>query len=328
MSGIHLSNATFLVALFAYFAVMVASFGLLAYGKDVWRRVAVGVCAFGVVAHAASLLAITFALHRAPWGSMYEFTSASGLVIMATTLGLILWRRTHAVLTGFLAGFSTLLMGAGWMVYSEPGPLQPALRSNWLTFHVMMAIAGSSLLLAASVVSALYLIRLRWEEPGWSPAESPHSAEDLVPDRVVDEAEEAPDAVVALAGAGAAPREGPGAKLATAPAGGLGARLPSSERLDDLARKLVTFAFPIWTTAIIAGAIWGEQAWGRYWGWDPKETASFIIWAVYAVYLHARATAGWKGRRAAKIAVAGGAALVANLFVVNIVVSGLHSYAK
>ena len=76
-------------------------------------------------------------------------------------------------------------------------------------------------------------------------------------------------------------------------------RLPDRGRLDALAYRVNAFVFPLWTFAVIAGAIWAEDAWGRYWGWDPKETWAFITWVVYAGYLHARATAGWKGRRAA-----------------------------
>jgi cytochrome c-type biogenesis protein CcsB len=112
-----------------------------------------------------------------------------------------------------------------------------------------------------------------------------------------------------------------------APAGGLGRLLPEAAVLDRTSYRLTAFAFPLWTFAIIAGAIWAEAAWGRYWGWDPKETWAFISWVVYAAYLHARATAGWKGTRAAAI---GGIAFVTmlfNYFGVNIWISGLHSYA-
>jgi cytochrome c-type biogenesis protein CcsB len=104
-------------------------------------------------------------------------------------------------------------------------------------------------------------------------------------------------------------------------------RLPPAEALDRLSYRTVIFAFPIWTFAVIAGAIWADQAWGRYWGWDPKETWAFITWVVYAGYLHARATAGWRGRRAAYIQLAGFASLVFNLVGVNLWITGLHSYA-
>jgi cytochrome c-type biogenesis protein CcsB len=104
-------------------------------------------------------------------------------------------------------------------------------------------------------------------------------------------------------------------------------RLPGSEVLDQLAYKSTVFVFPVWTFAIVAGAIWADEAWGRYWGWDPKETWSFIVFAIYAGYLHARATAGWKGRKAGAVAIVGYAALLFNLVGVNIVLEGLHSYA-
>ena len=107
----------------------------------------------------------------------------------------------------------------------------------------------------------------------------------------------------------------------------LGRQLPSAAALDRMSYAVIAFAFPVWTFAIIAGAIWAESAWGRYWGWDPKETWSFITWVLYAGYLHARATAGWKGRKAAWVAVAAATALVIDYYLVNIFVVGLHSYA-
>jgi cytochrome c-type biogenesis protein CcsB len=104
-------------------------------------------------------------------------------------------------------------------------------------------------------------------------------------------------------------------------------RLPAVDALDRLSYRTVIFAFPIWTFGIIAGAIWADQAWGRYWGWDPKETWAFITWVVYAGYLHARATAGWRGRKAAYIQLVGFATLLFNLIGVNLWITGLHSYA-
>ncbi|MGH3829532.1 MAG: c-type cytochrome biogenesis protein CcsB [Pseudonocardiaceae bacterium] len=107
----------------------------------------------------------------------------------------------------------------------------------------------------------------------------------------------------------------------------IAARLPASATLDRLAYRTAVLALPIWTFAIITGAIWAEAAWGRYWGWDPKETCSLVAWVVYAGYLHARATAGWRGARAAWINVVGFGVMLFNLFFVNIVIAGFHSYA-
>jgi cytochrome c-type biogenesis protein CcsB len=104
-------------------------------------------------------------------------------------------------------------------------------------------------------------------------------------------------------------------------------RLPDAQTLDRIAYRTTIFAFPVFGFGVIFGAIWAEEAWGRYWGWDPKETVSFIAWVVYAAYLHARSTAGWRDKKAAWINVVGFVAMVFNLFFVNLVTVGLHSYA-
>ncbi|MCK2236745.1 MULTISPECIES: c-type cytochrome biogenesis protein CcsB [unclassified Crossiella] len=104
-------------------------------------------------------------------------------------------------------------------------------------------------------------------------------------------------------------------------------KLPEADTLDRISYRVTVFAFPLLTFGIIAGAIWAESAWGRYWGWDPKETVAFVSWVVYAAYLHARATAGWRGKPAAWINIFGWATVVFNLFFINMVVAGLHSYA-
>jgi cytochrome c-type biogenesis protein CcsB len=104
-------------------------------------------------------------------------------------------------------------------------------------------------------------------------------------------------------------------------------RLPDAQTLDRIAYRTTIFAFPVFGFGVIFGAIWAEEAWGRYWGWDPKETVSFVAWVVYAAYLHARSTAGWRDRKAAWINVVGFVAMVFNLFFVNLVTVGLHSYA-
>jgi cytochrome c-type biogenesis protein CcsB len=107
----------------------------------------------------------------------------------------------------------------------------------------------------------------------------------------------------------------------------LAAKVPQAEALDRLAYRVTIIAFPLYTFAVIAGAIWAEAAWGRFWGWDPKETVAFVAWVVYAAYLHARSTAGWRTGRAAWVNVLGFAAVIFNLFFINMVVAGLHSYA-
>ena len=113
-----------------------------------------------------------------------------------------------------------------------------------------------------------------------------------------------------------------------APRTGYVARLPRAAVLDRVAYRVHAFAFPVWTfAALVAGPIWAEYAWGRYWGWDPKEVWAFITWVVYAAYLHARATAGWRGRAAAVIALIGFATVLFNFVGINLFGSGLHSYS-
>lgn len=104
-------------------------------------------------------------------------------------------------------------------------------------------------------------------------------------------------------------------------------RLPSLDSLDQLTYRLIALVFPIWTFSIIAGAIWAEAAWGRYWGWDPKETWAFITWVAYAAYLHARVTAGWKGKKAAWLCLIAGSTFLFNYVYVNIWGTGKHTYS-
>ncbi|MFT4189713.1 MAG: c-type cytochrome biogenesis protein CcsB [Aeromicrobium sp.] len=114
-----------------------------------------------------------------------------------------------------------------------------------------------------------------------------------------------------------------------ATAGPILSRLPVIAAMDRIAYRVTAVGFVLWTFgALIAGPIWAHYAWGRYWGWDPKEVWAFITWVVYACYLHARATAGWRGRRAAVIALIGFATFLFSYYGVNIFVPGLHSYAK
>jgi cytochrome c-type biogenesis protein CcsB len=104
-------------------------------------------------------------------------------------------------------------------------------------------------------------------------------------------------------------------------------RLPGLDVLDQLSYRLVAFVFPLWTFSVIAGAIWAESAWGRYWGWDPKETWAFITWVAYAAYLHARVTIGWRGRRAAWLCLFAGSTFLFNYVYVNVWGTGKHTYS-
>jgi len=249
-------------------------------------RIAVALTAVGLLLHAGSLLLRGIAVDRAPWGNMYEFSSAVGAVAVAAYL-VVLVRQPLARHLGMFVMLPVIVLMflAGTVLYAKAGALVPALRSYWLAIHVSAAIIATGIFLVSCVATVLYLVRERW-------------------DRSV--------------AAGRQPTRFPVA---------LGGRLPAAALLDRVAYRTVAFGFPIWTFAIIAGAIWAEAAWGRYWGWDPKETWAFVAWVCYAAYLHARATAGWRGVKAARINLLAFGTMTFNFFVVNIVISGLHSYA-
>jgi cytochrome c-type biogenesis protein CcsB len=266
-------------------------------------HVAVALTVAGWGAHVGSVVTRGFAAHRVPWGNMYEFSSMVSLVAVTVFL-LLLTRQQVRFLGAFVMAPVVLYLGlAGTVLYANAGPLVPALNSYWIKIHVVAAITASGAFMVSGVVTVLYLLKERWERRTPTLSFGPGAA-----------------AAVEVGAPPAQPVELPSRR-------GLMAWLPASEVLDRLAYRIVSFAFPVWTFAIIAGAIWAEQAWSRYWGWDPKETWSFITWLAYAAYLHARATAGWRGRRAAVLSLIGFGALMVDYYVVNTVITGLHSYA-
>ncbi|MDH4231647.1 MAG: c-type cytochrome biogenesis protein CcsB [Nitrospirota bacterium] len=108
--------------------------------------------------------------------------------------------------------------------------------------------------------------------------------------------------------------------------GGLFRKLPSLQILDEINYRLITIGFPLLTLAIISGALWAESAWGSYWRWDPKEVWSLIIWFIYALVLHVRLTAGWRGKRAAILSIIGFCGVLFTFFGVNLLLKGLHAF--
>jgi cytochrome c-type biogenesis protein CcsB len=248
-----------------------------------WVRVALAATFAGLAAHMVGLISRGLAVHRLPWGDMYEFTVALTFVAVVFFLGLMIKYRAY-YLGLFVIGAVVIALGlAQTVIYTAAGPLVPALQSYWLSIHVTSITLAVGTYFVAAVLGIVYLFADR------------HAR------RVA---------------AGRA-----------APSDGVMGLLPAPEVLDRLAYRTVMFAFPLWTFGIIAGAIWADQAWGRYWGWDPTETWAFITWVVYACFLHARSTAGWRGRKAAVIQLIGFCCLLFNMVGVSLFITGLHSYA-
>jgi len=248
-----------------------------------WVRLAVTLSTIGMLAHLTAVICRGIAVHRAPWGNMYEFITA--LTCVAAIFFTYVIARYRAWALGvFVMGAVVIALGlAETLIYTAPGPLVPALQSYWLSIHVTAMTLSSGIFFVAAVLGILYLVAERYRK------------------RVT-----------------AGKAEG---------SNGLIDRIPSAAQLDKLTYRAVVFGFPIWTFGVIAGAIWADQAWGRYWGWDPVETWAFITWVIYAAYLHARATAGWRGARAHYIQLLGFASLVTNMLIVQVFITGMHSYA-
>jgi cytochrome c-type biogenesis protein CcsB len=249
-------------------------------GGDRFGRIAVSLTSLAFALHLFSVVARGLSASRAPWGNMFEFSTAGALAV--TGVFLVLLHRNEARYLGTFVILPVLLtLGlAVSVLYTESAQLVPALKSVWLVIHVSAAIVASGIFTVGFAQTICYLVQERRERR--SAAERSPSFMD---------------------------------------------RLPSAASLDRQAYRMHAFAFPLWTFAVIAGAIWAENAWGRYWGWDPKEVWAFITWMVYACYLHARATAGWRGRKAAYVALLGYATFLFNYLVVNIFLVGFHSYA-
>ena len=238
--------------------------------------------------HVGGVVTRALSVERAPWGNMYEFSTTFAAVAVGAYL-LLLALKKNVRWIG-LPLVTTVLLDLGLAVsvlYTASDQLVPALHSYWLWIHVSCAIISGAALYLGAVATLLYLFRDRYEA------------------KLAD----------------------PKGKQPGAFATSVLERLPSAASLDKFAYRINATVFPLWTFTIIAGAIWAEAAWGRYWGWDPKEVWSFITWVAYACYLHARATAGWKGRKAAWLGLIAFACYLFNYYGVNIFVTGLHSYA-
>ncbi len=247
-----------------------------------WVRVAASLSWLGILAHVVAVTTRGLAVHRAPWGDMYEFITALTCVA-ALFFGYILIRYRAWALGVFVMGAIVIALGlAETLIYTPAGPLVPALQSYWLSIHVTAMTLSTGIFFVAAVLGIMYLVTERYRKR------------------------------VAAGKAESNP---------------LLDRIPSPAQLDKLTYRAVVFGFPIWTFGVMAGAIWADEAWGRYWGWDPVETWAFITWVIYAAYLHARATGGWRGVRAHYIQLIGFASLLTNIFVVQVFLTGLHSYA-
>lgn len=238
---------------------------------------------------------------RWPTANMYEFTLV-GTFVAAAVLAVVQRKRVIPFLGVVVMGIAVLALVLGLNAfYVQADEVQPALQNYWLVIHVGVAIIATGIFTVAFATAVLQVLQ-DGRETGRSRLGHPWRTADGL-------------------------RRSLSRWRVTGPAWSWLRTVPSARQLEALSFRLNAIGFVLWTLTLIGGGIWAEQAWGRYWGWDPKEVGTFIAWVVYAAYLHARTTRGWAGRRAAYFVYVGYAAVLANFTVVNLFVTGKHSYS-
>jgi cytochrome c-type biogenesis protein CcsB len=257
------------------------------------RAAAVGTSLFAVATllHLGSVVSRGLSVHRVPWGNMFEFALTGTLVVAVAYLAAVV--RAHRA--GLGGGRDARYLGT-----FVAGPILVTLGIALVKLYVeaaQLVPALDSYWLVIHVFVAILATAL--STLGFSAT-------------VLQLVQEKRDRVAATG------RRAGGVFMDA---------LPGSVELERTAFRLNAVAFVMWTFTLIAGAVWAQVAWNRYWNWDSKEVWTFVIWVVYACYLHARATRGWDGRRAAWLSVLGFACMLFDYLVVNIFFPGLHSYA-
>jgi cytochrome c-type biogenesis protein CcsB len=221
---------------------------------------------------------------------MYEFSITGTFVVVFIFLVSQFVRKEVRYIGTFVTGFVVLILGIATNVYYvEVKTLMPALNNYWLLIHVTVAILATAFFNIAAALSITYLFKTAsWlNEPKGRIAQTGWFK---LLQRIL-------------------------------------ARFPEENVLERTSYRFNIIGFILWSFTLIAGAIWAERAWHRYWGWDTKEVWTFIIWTIYAGYLHANATRGWTGKRSAWLVVVGFSAIVFNFTIVNLYFKGLHVYS-
>lgn len=249
---------------------------------------ALGAAALATGFQLLGVVARGVATQRVPWGNMYEFSMTGAAVIMAVFLLLASRVRDMRRLGLFVLTPVLFIMVIAYTSWYLPAAhLTPSLQNSPWLVVHVIVAVLSMALFSISAVVAVLQLFQHARESRVEAGEQPRFA---LLDRVLE-------------------------------------RLPSSKRLEQIAFQTTAVGFVMWTFTLIFGAIWANYAWGRYWNWDPKETWTFIIWVVYAAYLHARATVGFRGKPAAYFCIAGFVCVIFNYTIVNTVINSLHSYS-
>lgn len=279
-----IESFAFYLMVIAYTVSMLIYWIWVGSKKDYLGRLASYIAMIGLIANTIAIVIRTITSGHPPLSNGYEFLLTFAWGIIAVFL-FAEYRYKLRALGAFVLPIPFLL---SMFIIMSMGPeeriaqaIPPALKSQWLTFHVVTAMLAYGAFAVSFGLGIMYLLKSSKEN------NSRHSKSQ-----------------------------------------GFVSRFPALEELDELSYKVIGFAFPLLTLCIITGAIWANYAWGTYWSWDPKETWSLITWIIYAGYLHARLMYGWKGNRAAWMAIFGFVAVLFTFFGVNYFLPGLHSYAS
>ena len=329
----HLFNA----ALAVYFLALVAAIFHLFSRRSIFDAAATGLILTGALLQTAYMGVRWAEAGRAPFSNMFE-----SLVLFAWTIAFIyLVLRVRARipwLGAAAAALSALALAHASTFESAIKPLMPALQSNWLSFHVMACFLGYGAFAVSFLAATGYQVTNKdvffkwfWRiaslgvavialfKAGWDVLAMVFyfCGQGALPVHRV--------AAVAFYGALLA-------MLIVEIGHWVVSRKPvqpqTSETLDTVMSKTVSFGFLFLTLGILTGAVWANNAWGTYWSWDPKETWSLVTWFIYAIFLHCRFMRGWRGRSAAWISIIGFLAVLFTYYGVNFLLPGLHSYAK
>jgi cytochrome c-type biogenesis protein CcsB len=319
----------FWVALGAYLVSTIVYTLFFAFQKPSLLWTARGGMAVGFVAHTIAIVGRAVEERHMPVTNLYEYVS---LFAWAVVLGywVAVWKVRRPLLGPFVAPVAfTMIVVASLFPKDANQQLVPALQSYWLQIHVTLAVLGEGAFAVAFAASVTYLMKSA-RTGGIALAGTVTSLllggvtlalwNKLAPLSVLNNGAVLPF----LMGTIILSVPFFGAQVALA--NGIRTKLPDLDQLDEIAYRGIAIGYPLFFIgALLAGAVWAHHAWGKIWGWDPKEVGALIVFLIYSAYLHARSSHGWRGQRAAVLAVLGFAAAIFTLFG-SLVLGGLHAY--
>lgn len=318
-----------ILALAAYITGTIVLLGYFLSRSPLLRAIGMPLAMLGCAAQFAELLVRWQVSGIWPltnlYGSLSLFSAMSVLIFVAFA-----WKYELAFAGGFVLLIAAIALGYGTTWNEGYMPAVPALQSYWIKIHVPLVVSSYASFMVAFVIAALYLMKYHFEQHfrrgQTAVAVTDTGAAIKVPVSQYAAIDDTAPSGVRIVGL----RNDTPAITAAAQAGNFWAQwlntIPSLAKLDILAYRVIGVGLPLLTVGIIAGAWWAKEAWGAYWQWDPKETASLTSWIVYASYMHLHTRNAWRGYRSAWISVLGFATIIFCYLGVNIWISGLHSY--